>query len=93
MRGLITAIHLSVAGLPIALMPGIITRMPHIVRPRVPLIGARASRDPYVVGSFMVNVGSLRAPPAGQLWCGGSLSAWLNVNGTDLSRSAVRMYG
>jgi hypothetical protein len=74
---------------------GIITQMPHIVSPRIPLIGAHASRDPYVVGSFMVNVGSLSAPPVEQLRCCGSSSAWLDLtcDVPDKARELTRAAG
>src|SRR5258708_28115944 len=55
-RGLVTAIHLSVAGLPRSSV-GDHHADAHIAFSRIPLIGARASRDPCVVGSMMMMVG------------------------------------
>ena len=52
-RGLITALHLSVAGLPRSSV-GDHHADAHIARSRAPLIGARASRDPCVVGLLAV---------------------------------------
>ena len=54
-RGLVTAIHLSVAGLPRSSV-GDHHADAHIVRSRIPLIGARASRDPCVVGSMVMKI-------------------------------------
>src|ERR1700686_673893 len=54
-RGLVTAIHLSVAGLPRSRI-GDHHADAHIALSRIPLIGARASRDPCVVGSMMMGV-------------------------------------
>src|SRR6266853_3596262 len=54
-RGLVTAFHLSVAGLPRSSV-GDHHVDAHIARSRIPLIGARASRDPYVVGSMVVRM-------------------------------------
>src|SRR2546426_2157499 len=54
-RGLVTAFHLSVAGLPRSSV-GDHHADAHIARSRIPLIGARASRDPYVVGSMVVRM-------------------------------------
>src|ERR1700726_1470556 len=55
-RGLVTAIHLSVAGLPRSSI-GDHHADAHIALSRIPLVGARASRDPCVVGSMMMIVG------------------------------------
>ena len=52
-RGLVTAFHSSVAGLPRSSV-GDHHADAHIVRSRIPLIGARASRDPCVVGSVVM---------------------------------------
>jgi hypothetical protein len=54
-RGLVTAFQLSVAGLPRSSV-GDHHADAHIVRSRIPLIGARASRDPCVVGSMVVKI-------------------------------------
>src|SRR6202158_3265332 len=52
-RGLVTAFHWSVAGLPRSNV-GDHHADAHIVLSRIPLIGARASRDPCVVGSMVI---------------------------------------
>src|SRR3974390_1267553 len=52
-RGLATAIHWSVAGLPRSNV-GDHDADAHIALSRIPLIGARASRDPCVVGSLVM---------------------------------------
>jgi hypothetical protein len=58
-RGLSTAIHWSVAGLPRSKV-GDHRADAYIVRPRIPLIGARASRDQYVVGPWKCAAPSAR---------------------------------
>jgi hypothetical protein len=52
MRGLATAFHLSVAGLPRSSV-GDHRIDAHVADSRIPLIGARASRDPCVVSPVM----------------------------------------
>lgn len=54
-RGLVTAIHLSVAGLPRSRI-GDHHVDAHIARSRIPLIGALVSRDPCVVGSMVMRI-------------------------------------
>jgi hypothetical protein len=61
-RGLATAIRLSVAGLPRSNV-GDHHADAHIALSRIPLIGAGASRDPCVVGSVVMMVGCVDSPP------------------------------
>src|SRR5215813_10372747 len=62
-RGLATAIHQSVAGLPRSNV-GDHHADAHIALSRIPLVGARASRDPCVVSS-VVTMGSCTGSPPG----------------------------
>ena len=54
-RGLVTAIHLSVAGLPRSRV-GDHHANAHVATSRIPLIGALVSRDPCVVDSMMMKM-------------------------------------
>ena len=62
-RGLVTAIHLSVAGLPRSSV-GDHHADAHVALSRIPLIGARASRVPCVVGSMVIRDSWVLSPPA-----------------------------
>ena len=61
-RGLVTAIHRSVAGLPRSSV-GDHHVDAHIAQPRIPLIGAQASRDPCVVSSLVMDGCWMASPP------------------------------
>ena len=79
------AFHSSVAGLPRSVI-GDHHADAHTAPSRIPLIGARASRDPCVVGSVVTEDAAVGGPP-GMRWWGDNLQVFDGLTWRAMSQT------